>query len=585
MPEPTDSTDQPDMPRPRYFTTPIYYVNDRPHIGHCYTTLVADVAARAARLIDGPKADVFFLTGTDEHAEKVVTSAAEHGMPPIEWADLNAQRFKDAFAFMGFSHDDFIRTTEDRHKTRAAALIADLMDKGAIELGDYEGWYDPSQEEYLTETVAKENDFKSPVTGRPLEKRTEQNYFFDLPAHEDWLRAQIESDAIRILPEARKNEVLGRIKQGLNRVPVSRRIKDDDPAPEGWGVTMPGDPEHRVYVWIEALCNYITAIDTPERAHYWPNSSGGDPLQPGGAGQSQVTHFMAKDIIWFHAVIWPAMLHAMGRPAPSTVYAHAYWIAEGQKMSKSLGNFIEIDQLRAYADKFSLDAVRWYLMTQGPLGATDSDFAHSRFVEVYNADLANGIGNSTSRVSNMIDKYFGGRVANFDPSVPVEIETEHAFVEVELTNHPTHFAQWVRESVEGCDNCNLASSLRLGITIVERVDQFISDTRPFSIAKKREGDARIESQLAMILFYSAEMLRIASLFLYPAMPEKMADLWRRWNCDHLNDPADHNSGFKAPLAELAQFGDGGYSLKPGQKITKGDALFMRADPKEDPPSA
>ncbi len=575
----------PDMPGPRYFTTPIYYVNDRPHIGHCYTTLVADVAARAARLIDGPKADVFFLTGTDEHAEKVVTSAAEHGMPPIAWADLNAQRFKDAFSFMGFTNDDFIRTTEDRHKTRAAALIADLMDKGAIELGDYEGWYDPSQEEYLTETVAKENDFKSPVTGRPLEKRTEQNYFFDLPAHEDWLRAQIESDAIRILPEARKNEVLGRIKQGLNRVPVSRRIKDDDPAPEGWGVTMPGDPEHRVYVWIEALCNYITAIDTPERAHYWPTSAsspgpdGGGAREAGGGGQ--VTHFMAKDIIWFHAVIWPAMLHAMGRPAPTTVYAHAYWIAEGQKMSKSLGNFIEIDQLRAYADKFSLDAVRWYLMTQGPLGATDSDFAHSRFVEVYNADLANGIGNSTSRVSNMIDKYYAGVLPERDPSVNVVVDGP-----LDPTNRPPFTSDSLERLFEHLNSSFLLSgALQCGGKLVTYVDNFITTTRPFSIAKQLDENPDNATRLGNIIFACAEALRIASLFLYPAMPEKMADLWRRWNCDHLNDPADHNSGFKAPLAELAQFGDGAYSLKAGQKITKGEALFMRADPKEDPPSA
>ncbi len=600
-------------PSSTYITTPIYYVNDRPHIGHCYTTLVADVAARAARLIGGPNADVFFLTGTDEHAEKVVASAIENNMSPIDWADLNAQRFKDAFEFMGFTNDDFIRTTEDRHTTKAAALIADLMQRGAIELGDYEGWYDPSQEEYLTERVAKEHDYKSPVTGKALEKRVEQNYFFDLPAHESWLKEQIESDAIRILPEARKNEVLGRIKQGLNKVPVSRRIKEGD---ADWGIPMPADPanpeqRHRVYVWIEALCNYLTAIDTDERRHYWPTSQQGpgvaplqpagaqhNPLEPAGAQHNRVIQFMAKDIVWFHAVIWPAMLHALGRQPPTTIYAHAYWIAEGKKMSKSLGNFIEIDQLRAYADKYSLDAVRWYLMTQGPLGATDADFAHSRFIDVYNADLANGIGNSTSRVSNMIDKYFGGelptshsphylnadlRIIDDDYAMVGDAQQQSAKKDIE-GDVPIYAVYWSGEEM------NLSLPLHLGIKLIEYVDQYISSTRPFSIAKNLDGEPVFENltnreSLSTILYQCAEALRIASLFLYPAMPEKMADLWRRWNCDHLNDPADANSGFKAPLEELARFGDGDYSLKPGQQITKGDALFMRADPKEDPPTA
>ncbi|MEZ6319187.1 MAG: methionine--tRNA ligase [Phycisphaerales bacterium] len=411
MPETTTPTD------PYYVTTPIYYVNDRPHIGHCYTTLIADLAARAQRLIGGPDRPVFFLTGTDEHAEKVSKSAAEHGKTPMAWATLNADRFKAAFAFMNFSNDDFVRTTEDRHTSRASAYIKKLLDQGDISLGDYSGWYDPSQEEYLTETTAKEHDYKSPVTGKPLEQRTEQNYFFDLPKHADWLREQIETDAIRVLPEARKNEVLGRIRQGLQRVPVSRRIKEGD---ADWGIKMPGDPDHRIYVWIEALCNYLTVVDEPDRRKFWPLPSSplggegrgeGSSPEPGrGRPGSQVVHLMAKDILWFHAVIWPCMLRALGETPPDTVYAHAYWIAEGKKMSKSLGNFIEIDLLRAYADRYSLDAVRWFLATQGPLGANDADFAHARFVEVYNADLANGIGNSTSRVANMVGKYFDGKV-------------------------------------------------------------------------------------------------------------------------------------------------------------------------------
>ncbi len=563
--------------KPYYVTTPIYYVNDRPHIGHCYTTLIADVAARAQRLIGR---DVFFLTGTDEHAEKVSKTAAENGKTPYEWATINAERFKEAFAFMNFSNDDFVRTTEDRHKIKAVQYIQQLLDQGDIELGDYEGWYDPSQEEYLTEMVAKENDFKSPVTGKPLEKRVEQNYFFKLEKYEGSLREQIESGEIRVLPEARKNEVLGRLKQGLRHVPVSRKIKEGD---ADWGISMPGDDQHRIYVWIEALCNYLTIVDNDERKEYW---------------QGEVVHLMAKDIIWFHAIVWPAMLKALKKPAPKTVYAHAYWIAEGQKMSKSLGNFIEIDQLQAYAEKYSLDAVRWFLTTQGPLGANDADFAHARFIEVYNADLANSIGNSTSRVGNMFNKYFDGQVKGtcngqfgFPDGSSLQtalIALENAGKKADDPDRTFKLAEFAGQAVDNAvcalETVDLSTMLDEGRSIVRHVDEFISYSAPFTLAKQLETLDDGEHALSSILYSCAEALRIASLLLYPAMPEKMAELWRNWNCNHLIDPNDPNSGFVAPLSELAKWG-GEYGLKPGQAIVKGEALFMRADAKEPAPGS
>ncbi|MEM7628721.1 MAG: methionine--tRNA ligase [Planctomycetota bacterium] len=569
---------QPDPTTPYYVTTPIYYVNDRPHIGHCYTTLIADVAARSQRLLGR---DVFFLTGTDEHAEKVSAAAAERGLSPLDWATQNAERFREAFAFMGFSNDDFVRTTEDRHKSRASAYIQKLVDQGDIELGDYEGWYDPSQEEYLTETVAKDNDFKSPVTGRALEKRVEQNYFFRLDKYEGWLKARLNDGSMRVLPDARRNEVMGRINQGLNKVPVSRRIKEGD---ADWGVSMPNDPEHRVYVWIEALCNYLTTVDTDDRRKYWPADA---PLG---------VHLMAKDILWFHAVIWPCMLHALGEQPPATVYAHAYWIAEGRKMSKSLGNFIEIDQLRAYADRYSLDAVRWYLTTQGPLGATDADFAHARFVEVYNADLANGIGNATSRVSNMIEKYLGGaceRTCNGEFGFPDGKSLQLALKAREAAGNPAadpgrtfDFAKLCAEAVaefeRACGEVALDVAARQGLRIVGEVDEFISHAAPFTLAKRLDEFEHGMKALTTMLYSCAEALRIASLLLSPVMPGKTADLWRRWGCTHLNDPGDPGSGFVAPLGELAAW-TGGHSIKAGQRITKGDALFMRADPAEAAP--
>lgn len=569
-------TDEPNQ-TPYYITTPIYYVNDRPHIGHCYTTLIADVAARAQRLVGR---DVFFLTGTDEHAEKVSKTAIENDKTPYEWATINAERFKDAFAFMNFSNDDFVRTTEDRHISKASAYIKRLLDQGDIELGDYEGWYDPSQEEYLTEMVAKEHGYNSPVTGKPLEKRVEQNYFFRLDKYEGWLREQIESGAIRVLPEARKNEVLGRLKTGLNKVPVSRKIKDGDP---DWGIKMPGDDEHRIYVWIEALCNYLTTVDTDERRKYW---------------SGEVVHLMAKDILWFHAIVWPAMLHAMGEKIPDTVYAHAYWISEGTKMSKSLGNFIEIDQLRAYADKYSLDAVRWFLTTQGPLGANDADFAHSRFIEVFNADLANSVGNSMSRVGNMVNKYFEGQLPHtcngefgFDNGTSLQTALEalaNAGKPVEGPIRTFNFAQFTQDAtgkaMTALAEMDLASMLDAGRSIVRQVDEFISYSAPFTLAKQIDTLDDGPHALNSILYSSAEALRIASLLLSPAMPEKMAALWRAWGCEHLSDADDPNSSFVAPLSELVQW-NGKHSIKPGQTISKGEALFMRADATEPAPAA
>jgi len=560
---------------PYYITTPIYYVNDRPHIGHCYTTLIADVAARAQRLVGR---DTFFLTGTDEHAEKVSKTAIENDKTPYEWATINAERFKDAFAFMNFSNDDFVRTTEDRHITRASAYIKKLMDQGDIELGDYEGWYDPSQEEYLTETVAKEHNYNSPVTGKPLEKRVEQNYFFRLDKYEDWLRGQIESGAIRILPEARKNETLGRLKQGLMKVPVSRKIKEGDP---DWGIRMPGDDSHRIYVWIEALCNYRSTVDTDERHKYW---------------DGEVVHLMAKDILWFHAVIWPAMLHALGEKIPDTVYAHAYWISEGTKMSKSLGNFIEIDQLRAYADRYSLDAVRWFLTTQGPLGANDADFAHARFIEVYNADLANSIGNSMSRVGNMVNKYFDGEITRtcngefgFEGGKALQLAIQALDDAGKSPDDPsrtfdfeTMTSKALDEATDALARLDLESMLAAGRSIVRYVDDFISYSAPFTLAKRVGELEHAEKALATILYSCAEALRIASLILSPAMPEKMAQLWRDWNCNHLRDPSNHESGFVAPLSELARW-TGEHSLRVGQTISKGEVMFMRADAKEPAP--
>jgi len=551
---------------PYYITTPIYYVNDRPHIGHCYTTLLADIAARYQRLIRGvvPGAPgVFLLTGTDEHADKVVTSAAAHNMPPQAWADQNAAEFHKAFQFMDCRYDDFIRTTEPRHKDKVEAYISALMASKDIYKGEYTGWYDPGQEEYITETAAREQEFKSAISGKPLVKRTEPCYFFRLSGYQDALLKHIEANPGFIQPASRRSEVLGRLKQGLNDVPVSRPVTDD-PATQ-WGIRIPGDPANRIYVWIDALFNYLTTVDTPERKDLWPPA----------------VHLIGKDILWFHAVIWPALLMALKKgqsvqkiALPGMIFGHGWWISEGQKMSKSLGNFIDIERLRAYAGRYSLDALRWYLATQGPLSGGDADFSHAKFVEVYNADLANGIGNSTSRVSNMIAKYFDGKLP--DPGAGgTGVSPVRATGTAPLPDLAAAAASAVQSSRAHADTLSLGEALAQGVALVTQVDGYINATEPFKLAKKLEAEPHRTAELAAILYNCAEALRIASLLMAPAMPTKMADLWKRWNC---TPPPG------VPLADLAAFG-GPHALKPGTGIEKGDALFMRADPAEAAPSA
>lgn len=532
--------------KPVYITTPIYYVNDRPHIGHCYTTTFADVLARFWRLAGR---ETYFLTGTDEHADKVVSKALENGMTPRQWADRCSEQFKVAFDLIDIRSDVFYRTSDARHKELAQRYIAELQQKGDIYLGDYVGWYDTSQDEYLTEAVAKENNYLSPVTKRPLEKRTEKNYFFRLSAYQDALQKHIDANPGFILPEARRNEVLGRLKQGLQDVPVSRAIKAGEKGWEDWGVLMPGDPGHRVYVWIEALCNYLTAVDDGERGRFWP------------AG----FHLMAKDILWFHAVIWPAMLMAMGRALPGHVYAHSYFIRDGKKMSKSEGNFIDLDTISAYVQRYGSDAFRYYLATQGPLSTNDADFTHAKFVEGYNADLANGIGNATSRVGNMIDKYFASKVP--DPKGVLSLEGHD-------------WAAITSAAAEGALSAiargDIAGALNEGIGLVRKVDGFINITEPFKLAKRLETEAGAKDRLAAILYQCAEALRVATVLLSPAIPKASAQLLATWNCAAI--------GPGVGLREVADM-RGAYALKPGQGLTKGAALFMRADPAEAAPVA
>lgn len=550
-----------------YVTTPIYYVNDKPHVGHCYTTLLADCVARFQRMATGAPNEVFFLTGTDEHAEKVVTTAAEHKLSAIEWADQNSAAFQAAFRELGYTFDDFIRTTQPRHKDKVNQYITDLKATGDVYLGEFEGWYDVGEEAYVTETKAKEQEYKS-ANGKPLVRRREKNYYFKLSAYQKWLEQAIASGEVRIEPEARRNEVLGRLREGLDDVPISRPITDD-PATQ-FGIRMPGDESHRIYVWIDALFNYLTAVDTPDRAKFWPPS----------------VHLVGKEIIWFHAIIWPALLKALKRPLPHLLYAHAHYVREGKKMSKSLGNFIDFDTMRAYTKRYGTDSLRWYLATQGPIGGTDADFTHAKFIEVFNAELANGIGNCTSRVANMIEKYFEGKVpdhgghlvfqypradgslGNTLPSTPLSEPPPIA----DVYNWPEETQEAAGRAIRLMRQCQIPEALLQGIAMVSRVDSFINTTQPFKLAKKDDADSR--KHLASILYCCAETLRVATLLLSPAIPDAMRAVWASWNCA----PA---AG--VPLEKLAEFA-GPHGLKPGVPLHKTPNLFMRADPAEAPPA-
>ena len=528
-------------PHKFYVTTPIYYVNDRPHIGHVYTTAVADVFARYHRLRGD---DTFFLTGTDEHAAKVVDAAGERGLTPQQWADQNADAFKQTFTRLGFTHDDFIRTSETRHTERVQQYIQQLWANGDIYLDQYEGWYDAGQEEYVTEAKAKEYDYVSPFNGRALVRKSETNYFFRLSAYEKPLLDLLEKgDTVEIggqrypfdvQPAARKNETIARIKEGLKDVPISRIVGEDEAQ---WGIKVPGDPKHRIYVWIDALFNYLTTVDTDDRRHYWPAD----------------VHFIAKDILWFHAVIWPALLIALDRPLPKLVYAHSFWISEGQKMSKSLGNFIDLERIDSYVETFGLDALRYYLAANGPMGTNDSDFAEAKFIDTYNSDLANTVGNCFNRIVNMTNRYFDGKV----PEHGAHVETSDQYL---------HTAeQDVAGLQEAMGRQQLDRACSVGMDLVRQIDAYIEATQPFKLAKQEENKPLV----ATILYNCAEAMRIASLLLWPVIPGKIEQMWRRMGCAEYAEALANNG--RGKLNEWAQWG----RLEPGTVLEKGDPLFPR----------
>ncbi|NIO15700.1 MAG: methionine--tRNA ligase [Deltaproteobacteria bacterium] len=470
------------MGRKFYVTTPIYYVNDIPHIGHAYTTIAADVLARYRRLTGH---DVFFLTGTDEHGEKVHRSAVSQGFSPKELADRVVTRFQGLTPALGITNDDFIRTSEPRHYASVQHLFRKSLDGGDIYLGEYEGWYCTPDESYWTDRQLR--DGKCPECGREVEKRKEPSYFFRLSKYQQPLLDLYAANPTFIQPETRRNEVISFVSEGLNDLSLSRTSLT-------WGIPVPDDPGHVIYVWFDALTNYITGVgypdDTDAFSRYWPAD----------------VHIIGKDILRFHAVYWPAFLISAGIKPPGKVFAHGWWTVEGQKMSKSLGNVVDPYDV---AEKYGVDQVRYFLFREVPFGL-DGDFSHGAMVHRINSDLANDFGNLLNRTLNMLSRYLAGRVP----------------ARGNLTKREQALAGTIRDAVaaiEGqMENLEFHKALASIWDIVGAANKYIDDTAPWSLAKDPEKRER----LGTVLYAVLETVRIVTILASPFTPVTAEKIWQ-----------------------------------------------------------
>ena len=464
-----------------YITTPIYYVNDVPHIGHAYTTIAADVAARFKRL-EGY--DVFFLTGTDEHGQKVQQAAQNLKVTPQQHVDKLHQRFKELWVKLNISNSDFIRTTEERHKVLVCNILQTLFDKDEIYRDSYEGWYCTPCERFWTEKDLKEGD--CPECRRKVEKIKEHNYFFRMGKYQEWLVDKIKSDPNFILPASRRNEVLGFLEKPLEDLCISRP-KSRLP----WGIPLPFDEEYVTYVWFDALINYISihgSLDEIRASGYWPADH----------------NMVGKDILTTHAVYWSTMLKAVGLEPPKNIFAHGWWTVNGQKMSKSLHNVVEPNQL---ADQFGVDVIRYFLLREVPFGL-DGDFSHKALIGRLNSDLANNLGNLLNRTVNMMKKYFDGIIPI--PATPGDEDSE-------LENKAREVVDEVRKLY---DELSFNKILQKIWELVDTTNQYIDKTGPWNLAKTDEGKERLKT----VMYNAAESLRILGVLLFPFMPKSCESL-------------------------------------------------------------
>jgi len=511
-----------------YVTTPIYYVNDSPHIGHSYTTIAADALARFFR---SAGRDVRFLTGTDEHGIKIYTAAKAKDTTPKQLADEVVVHFQQLWRELDITNDDFIRTTQPRHEKRVQQIVRMLLEKDQIYLGRYEGWYDEAQEEFVTESTARQNDYKGQLSGKPLVRYSEESYFFRLGAWVPKLIEYIEANPTFIQPDARRNEVLSKLKMGVDDLCISRPVEKLP-----WGVPMPNDERYVVYVWIDALSNYVTALG-------WPKVGMDDDLAGWDYWPADV-QLIGKDILWFHAVYWPCMLMALDVPPPKCVFAHGWWTSEGKKMSKSLGNFISREVIAQIIEDYSVDVYRYFLLRSVAFGS-DGDFSHEMLQRRYNTELANGIGNLLSRTINMIGRYFDG-------SVPPPGETVSEAGPVRRAAEQLH-----SEAAAIMSRCAFHSYIEKLLQLSVATNRFIDATEPFKLAK----DDSQRQRLGEILYTCAEAVRIVLTYLAPIMPNAARRGLEQLGCERQG-------------LELARVGKWGV-LAAGAKVCKGEPLFPR----------
>src|SRR5580700_11118113 len=473
------------MAKKFYITTPIYYVNARPHIGHAYTTLACDTIARRHRMLGD---DTYFLTGTDEHGQKIKRAAAAAGKTPQQFADEVSGEFRALWKRMGLTHDDFIRTTEDRHKKSVQYLFTQLRDNGYIYKGSYTGQYCVSDEMYVDVPPGA----PCPECGRITETVHEENYFFKLSAFADKLLQLYAEQPEWIRPETRRNEVISFVKTGLKDLSISRSTFS-------WGIPVPDDPKHVIYVWLDALANYITALgygsaDTTKYDKYWPAD----------------VQMIGKEIVRFHCVYWPAFLMAAGIPLPKGIMAHGWLLFEENKMSKSRGNIVRAETI---LDVLGADALRYFLLREVVFGQ-DGSFSFDALVQRYNSDLANGLGNLASRTLTMITRYFKGEVPY--PSRAAALTAEDQAI-----------AETARRTIAEFnalfDQRQFSRALEVAWNLVGAVDKYIVESQPWALGEKQDDESR--SRLATILYTSAEALRIVTALAHPVIPDATSRIW------------------------------------------------------------
>jgi methionyl-tRNA synthetase len=511
-----------------YLTTPIYYVNARPHLGHAYSTIVCDAIARRKRALG---IDTWFLTGTDEHGQKIERSAALAGRTPAEFATAISAEFRGLWDRLGLTYDDFIRTTEDRHKRGVQHLFATLRDRGFIYKGYYTGQYCVSDEAYVDGPPGT----YCPDCGRLTETVSEENYFFKLSAFERKLLEFYEANPGFMGPESTRREVVSFVRSGLKDLSVSRTSFS-------WGIPVPGDEKHVIYVWLDALANYITALgygsdDAAEKARFekfWPADM----------------HLIGKEISRFHCVYWPAFLMAAGIAPPRSVKANGWLLFDQGKMSKSRGNIVRAETVQAV---LGADALRYFLLREIPFGQ-DGSFSFDALVQRYNGDLANGYGNLVSRVVNMVHKYFGG-VA---PEAGAETPAENAL--------RTSAANAIAAFGPAFDELNFSEALKALWTLVAETDGYLTFNAPWKKPAERSDEEHLVLQ-ARVLATAAEAIRIITALVYPILPDAAAKVWRQLGQGEIADAAKN-----AFLTNLAWGG-----LKPGTKFGEPAPLFPRAE--------